>query len=484
MKKINILLPMMALLFSCWSNPTFAQDTKKESQIIIIKKSIDENGVEVIEKTIKSGDDANAFILENGDGENISIDVEANDGEEHQITIITNGAEGEKTFTWNESNMEELEEQMEELEEHMEEVERIIVMKEEDFMKGNHSFNSCNNKKPFLGIVMQESVTNENGNERVEGISDEGVFIQRVVEGSAAEAAGLQKGDVLTAIDGQPTPRVAKASELIKAKKVGDAISVSYIRDGNAKTTTATLKSRAESNDFGNIGRQIERSFESFDFDFDFDFDHSYDYDRKVDPCKVFIGVYTGTGSDARGLRVSGVIEETPAFDAGLLKGDRITALDGVNINSHSTLLKERNKHNPGDVFTISYLRDGQSYTVDAQFKECEKEETEKEIEKEEELEERTDDRSMNMLDLNLKAFPNPTNAFVNVRFAGDRVPTTVTLTDIKGQEIYREVMNNFDGLYNEKISLKQAATGPVIVTVQQGNKVRSEKVLYTPDRA
>jgi len=58
MKKIYILLPLLAILLSCWSNPVFAQDANEDNRVVIIKKTIDENGVETIEKTIKEGADA------------------------------------------------------------------------------------------------------------------------------------------------------------------------------------------------------------------------------------------------------------------------------------------------------------------------------------------------------------------------------------------------------------------------------------------
>jgi len=219
----------------------------------------------------------------------------------------------------------------------------------------------------------------------------------------------------------------------------------------------------------------------NYNYNYNYNFDYNYDY--KVDPCKVFIGVYTGTHSSSKGLRVNGVIEDTPAFDAGLQKGDRILALDGVAVSNHKTLLAERNKHNPGDEFTITILRDENEFTVDAKFKNCDddaKEEIQEDV-----IEERSEDQNVsNLLDLNLSAFPNPTNSAVNVRFVGERVATTVTVTDINGKEIFREELNDFDGLYNNKVDLNSAATGTVVVTVRQGNKVKSKKILYTPDRA
>lgn len=471
MKKIYTLLPLLAILFSCWSSPTFAQEAEGQNRIVIIKKSIDENGVETIEKTIKEGSDTNVFTWENENGEEMSFDLEGASEGDQMIHIRMNGDNGEESFSLNTltSDLEDLKEKLEEFDFRMNNENGDLFLN----FSENNVFGSCKDKngKPFLGIVMQESIENEDGVETIEGVNEQGVIVQRVVDGSAAEAAGLQKGDIITSIDGQATKRISNVSTAIQSKKVGNAITVSYIRDGKSNQVTATLKGKTQNN----YGQRQNRK------DYSYYNNHSY----KVDPCKVFIGVYTGTGSSPEGLRVNGVIEDTPAFDAGLLKGDRILKLDGVAISSHQTLLAERNRHEAGEEFTITYLRDGQTYTVDAKFKECKNEE----IEREEAVEEREEDKAperrvSTMLDLNLEAFPNPTSSSVNIRFAGERTSTVVTVTDINGKEIFREELKNFDGLYNKKVSLNGAATGAVIISVQQGNQIRSEKILYTPDRA
>ena len=70
-----------------------------------------------------------------------------------------------------------------------------------------------------------------------------GVPLSDVTGGGAAADAGLQKGDVITAIDGQ---RVVSSDALIAAVRShapGDKVSVSYTRAGKASTATVTLAS-------------------------------------------------------------------------------------------------------------------------------------------------------------------------------------------------------------------------------------------------
>jgi C-terminal processing protease CtpA/Prc len=484
MKKMHLLLPLLAILL--WSNPTFAQDAKDTNKIVIIKKSVDENGVETIEKIVKEGTGSNVFIWNGENGETMKFDLENDGNAERRIYIRKNGDNGEESFTWegNEANMEELKEQLKELDVELGElnIELDELNNENEnlflnFSKDNF-FSSCNDNtvKPFLGVVVKEIIENENGEETVEGITDQGVIIEEIVEGSAAEAAGLKAGDIITAIDRQSTLRVAMVSETIQSKKVGDVVTVSYIRDGKAGQLQATLKGKA-AKAFGQAPNRGAHRGRQFNFDYDFDY--------KVDPCKVFIGVYTSNGSSENGVRVNGVIDNTPASEAGLMTGDRILALDGVSVASHNELLAERNKHQPGDAFTLTYVREGETYTVNATFKQCKENEKTGAVTEEKTPDNKAIERNVNnLLAIELEAFPNPTNSAVNIRFEGEKTATVVTITDIKGKEIFRDVINNFDGIYNNKVNLNGAAAGAVIVSVQQGNKMRSEKVLYLPDRA
>ena len=61
--------------------------------------------------------------------------------------------------------------------------------------------------------------------------------------GSPAYIAGLDKGDVITAINNMPFPNGQRFDEYIQQFKVGETLAVAYLRYGVAKTTTVTLQS-------------------------------------------------------------------------------------------------------------------------------------------------------------------------------------------------------------------------------------------------
>ena len=81
----------------------------------------------------------------------------------------------------------------------------------------------------------------EKGNE-VDLGTMEGIYIGKVVEGSAAEDAGLKEGDVITHIDGQKVPKFGDLTGIIAQKRPGDKITINYLRNKQKKTATLTLK--------------------------------------------------------------------------------------------------------------------------------------------------------------------------------------------------------------------------------------------------
>jgi serine protease Do len=70
----------------------------------------------------------------------------------------------------------------------------------------------------------------------------QGVLINRVNAGSAAHAAGLLPGDVITAIEGHHVNSVSELQEWVARNRPGKEITVSYLRDGDTGSVKAKLK--------------------------------------------------------------------------------------------------------------------------------------------------------------------------------------------------------------------------------------------------
>ncbi|MFN8050453.1 MAG: trypsin-like peptidase domain-containing protein [Acidimicrobiales bacterium] len=98
---------------------------------------------------------------------------------------------------------------------------------------------------PFLGVV-----TTDLSDQSADVISqfriqvDAGAFVADVQAGSAAQTAGLQPGDVITAIDGKKVDANEDVGADIRDRKPGDRITITYERDGSSRSADATLGRR------------------------------------------------------------------------------------------------------------------------------------------------------------------------------------------------------------------------------------------------
>ena len=91
--------------------------------------------------------------------------------------------------------------------------------------------------KPLMGISAQE-VTEE-----ISRMYDlpVGIYISEVVQGGAAEAAGIKKGDVLISLDGTKISSMSDLDAVKKKHKAGDTVSVVVSREGKQVTLKITF---------------------------------------------------------------------------------------------------------------------------------------------------------------------------------------------------------------------------------------------------
>ena len=68
-----------------------------------------------------------------------------------------------------------------------------------------------------------------------------GALVQEVVSDSAAEKAGIDVGDVITAIDDVPVTSASDLRTTIGLRRSGDTVKITAIREGKQKSFRATL---------------------------------------------------------------------------------------------------------------------------------------------------------------------------------------------------------------------------------------------------
>ena len=69
-----------------------------------------------------------------------------------------------------------------------------------------------------------------------------GVYVSGVVNGGAADKAGIEDGDVIIALDEKPVNNVAQLQERVAIKRPGDEVNVTFMRDGKKRMVKAKLR--------------------------------------------------------------------------------------------------------------------------------------------------------------------------------------------------------------------------------------------------
>lgn len=99
-------------------------------------------------------------------------------------------------------------------------------------------------KRAWLGVTMQP--IDEKIAKDLKLSSMNGVYINEVSKGSAADKAGLQKGDVIIGVDSVKVTDGASVQEAVSQYRPGDKAVVTFIRDGKQKNVKVTFQSSTE----------------------------------------------------------------------------------------------------------------------------------------------------------------------------------------------------------------------------------------------
>lgn len=100
-------------------------------------------------------------------------------------------------------------------------------------------------QRGYLGVNIRDvdaSLAKEKGLKNIKG-----VYVQGLMEGSAAGDAGLEPGDVITRVGDIPVNNVPELQEQVNRFRPGDKLPLTYERNGKAKTTAVTLKNKNNS---------------------------------------------------------------------------------------------------------------------------------------------------------------------------------------------------------------------------------------------
>jgi C-terminal processing protease CtpA/Prc len=164
-----------------------------------------------------------------------------------------------------------------------------------------------------------------------------GVTIREVSKGSAAEKAGLKKGDVITAVDADKISEPQDLFEKIGEYDPGDKVTITYLRNGKENKATATLEERKDFGAFNFTPSPNPGNDNFFRFrgprggqGFGDNYYNWFGNDRN----DTRLGLSVQDTEDGKGARVLNVTDGSAAAKAGFKEDDIITELGGLEVNS------------------------------------------------------------------------------------------------------------------------------------------------------
>jgi putative serine protease PepD len=81
-----------------------------------------------------------------------------------------------------------------------------------------------------------------------------------------------------------------------------------------------------------------------------------------------FLGVVSTRSTDPAGARLTQIVPDSPAADAGLQSDDVITKVDGDAVTTPAQLAQRIRAKDAGDTVTVIYVRDGDTKTTDVKL--------------------------------------------------------------------------------------------------------------------
>ncbi len=107
----------------------------------------------------------------------------------------------------------------------------------DQLIEDGHAEHAFLGVRPTTGTAEQGSATRN------------GAKIVDVVEGSPADKAGLERGDLITSVDGVPVKSAESLVGLVHARKIGSTVPVTYVSDGAKEQVEVTLATAPDGQD-------------------------------------------------------------------------------------------------------------------------------------------------------------------------------------------------------------------------------------------
>ena len=249
---------------------------------------------------------------------------------------------------------------------------------------------------PWLGVTTQDITSDLREGLDYQG---SGVIVNRVVEDSPADKAGIRNGDVIVSVDSRIIDTASELVEVVHGARVGQTVALSIVRDGARRSISARLADRPD-----DMEDQMDESspdepvaprtpmaprapraprapsapgarvFEWNGGDFDMQDLQDMSVLRglgrgrlgvQIQDINEDLGDALGV-TGGKGVLVTDVIKDTPASRAGMKAGDVITRVGDRTVEDVDGL-RQALRGQEGRV-SVTVLRKGARRTIDAEL--------------------------------------------------------------------------------------------------------------------
>jgi serine protease Do len=217
-----------------------------------------------------------------------------------------------------------------------------------NFDHGQPSIFRVDSNRAMLGVVTD-------GDEK-------GAEIQSITKESAAEKAGLKKGDVITKIDNRRIETTDDVTDAIRSHKPGDKVAITYLRDGKEQKANAelgrwkgvnitTMTAPRVLNDQVWRENLNNRSLNGNTF--------------SMSTRGPKMGMSVQDTDDGKGVKVLDIDDEGTAYKAGVREDDIILQVDDKAINSADEIAKLIREKREQPSLKLQVSRAGKMQTIE-----------------------------------------------------------------------------------------------------------------------
>jgi len=183
--------------------------------------------------------------------------------------------------------------------------------------------------------------------------SREGAVVSSIIEGSAAEKAGIEDGDVILSFNRKPIRRSDDLVGMVTATRPGVTVPLQVVRAGTERTLNITvdeLDYNAE-----NQSQRREHPVEPPD-----DHETSRNFGIELQNINAELGRRLQL-KETRGALVTDVDSDGPAYAAGLARNDVIIQVGGQSVADKTEAKRELDKIPVGGTVTVRVMRRGEN---------------------------------------------------------------------------------------------------------------------------